>query len=155
MKEMKDQQLTGSRRQLAEMLNLSERRITDLITAGIMPARGPSGFDLTASVRGYIDFLKTQTGDLKTERTRCAKLKADLLDLQVKARTGKLVERAAVERQVFTLCRRLRDQFLNLPNRIDALVAAEPDRHKCFDIVSREVRLILDNLSGFKKIGEA
>lgn len=129
------------------MLNLSERRITALITAGILPARGPQGFDLVASVRGYIAFLKSEPGSLKTERTRCAKLKADLLDLQYKQRCGELMERAEVYDTWFRGNRAIRDSFLNLPPRTAALVASESDQHKCFDILQAEVLQILEALT--------
>ena len=139
--------LIGSKRDLADLLGLSERRLTELAKAGVIPARGPQGFDLTASVRGYIAFLKSDPGTLRTERTRYAKIKADLLELQFKFRTGELVDRRAVDSLLFTGNRRVRDNFLNLPARTDALVAVESDRQKCFDILTLEVRQILEGLT--------
>lgn len=144
---MSTKPLIVSRRSLAEILNLSERRITQLVTAGVLPARGLAGFDLAASVRGYIAFLGTHGGDLKTERTRCAKLKADLLQLQVKERTGELVEKAEVEREQFTLYRRVRDGLQNIPSRVSGIVAAELDQAKIFQILTKEIHQTLTALA--------
>jgi hypothetical protein len=148
------QTLIGTKRQLAGMLNLSERRITALVTAGILPPRGPAGFDLSASVRAYIHFLKSEPGSLKAEQTRVAKLKGDLLTLELQRKTGELVLASAVEAAEFRIARMIRDNFQNLPSRCDSLVAAESDRQKCFDILNKEVLQILTGLAdGLRKTG--
>jgi len=148
------QKLIGSKRQLADMLNLSERRITALVTAGILPARGPHGFDLVAGVRGYIRFLKSKSRSLTDERARLTKCQADVAELNYRERQGELVLRSAVEKAVFSAIRQARDNFLNLPSRTDALVAAESDRRKCFDILNKEVLQILTGLAdGLQEAG--
>jgi hypothetical protein len=121
---MTQQKLTGTRRQLANLLGLSERRITDLVTAKILPPRGPAGFDLTASVQGYIAFLKSDPGNLKSERLRYQKLKSDIFQMQMDERLGKLVLRDAVAKKLYELKRRNRDAISNIPSRLSGIIAA-------------------------------
>jgi len=144
---MTPQVLIGSKRQLAEMLNLSERRITDLVTAKILPARGAKGFDLVASVRGYLAFLKAKTGSLTAERTRVAKLKGDLLELDLSERAGTLVKKDAVRQQTFIEARRTRDGVLNVPARISGLLAAESNQHVIHTLLTKELMQTLEGLS--------
>jgi phage terminase Nu1 subunit (DNA packaging protein) len=138
--------LIGPKRQLADMLNLSERRITDLVMAGVLPARGPHGFDLIASVRGYVAFLKTDPTTLKAERLRLAKVQADILELQLGQRRGELVLRRAVADREFRKHRQVRDSLENIPSRVAGLVAAESSQAKCFELLRREVQQALEGL---------
>jgi len=144
---MKQQTLIGTKRQLAVMLNLSERRITDLVTAKILLPRGSEGFDLVALVRGYIGFLKSEPGNLKSERLRYAKVKADLLGLQLEERTGKLVLREAVAKKLFELQRRNRDAIFNIPARLSGIVAAESDQEVDFQLLTWELNQAMQKLS--------
>lgn len=144
------QPLIGSKTQLADLLGLSERRITDLITAGVMPARGPAGFDLGASVRGYIAFLKSMPSNLTDERARLTKSQADMAELKLLERTGELVERAAVADLQFRQGRQIRDAFLNVPDRVAGIVAAETDQHRIHTILTKEILQVLGGLSDAK-----
>lgn len=140
--------LNGTRRDLAELLSLSERRITELVTAKILPPRGSSGFDLVAGVRGYISFLKTEPNTLKAERLRLAKVKADILELQLQQRTGTLVLRSAVEKKVFELNRRARDSMLNIPARISGILASTSSQDEVFRLLTQEIVQAMERLAG-------
>jgi len=135
-----------SRVDLADVLDLSEQRVGILTKTGVL-TRGSKGYDLRAAIRAYLHFLRSQTGSLTQERTRLTKAQADLAKLNLQARTGELVSRDTVEKSIFANSRMIRDNFLNLPTRTDALVAAEPDRQKCFHILDNEVRQILTGLA--------
>jgi phage terminase Nu1 subunit (DNA packaging protein) len=136
----------GSKRDLAELLGISERRITDLITAGILPKRGPNGFDLVASVQGYIAFLKSEPGTLKAERTRVTKLKADLLELEFRQKKGELILKDVADRCVFASSRATRTNLHNIAPRVAGVLAAEKDQHKIFELLTRELDLALEDL---------
>jgi len=133
------QKLIGTKQQLAVILNLSQRRITDLIAAKIIPPRGKRGFDLVASVKGYIAFLKKPTGNLTGERARLVKAQADLRELELRKRTGEVVLRSAVEKQTFELNRQARDAMLNVPARISGILAAESDQAVVFRLLTQEI----------------
>jgi len=137
--------LIVSQQELAAWLCLSSRRIRELTRAGIL--QRDKHYSLRSSVRSYVQFLRTESGSLTDERARLVKSQADLSELKLKQRTGELVEWAVIEKAIFALHRQLRDNFLNLPPRCDALVAAESDQRKCFDILNKEVLQILTGLS--------
>jgi hypothetical protein len=130
-------------KQLAAVLGIGERRVSELtrVRTFVKP------YELLTCVRSYVDFIRQDQGSLRTERTRVAKLKADLLELTYKQRSGELVLRSAVGKAWFHATRTCRDNVLNLPARTDALVAAESDRQKCYFILEREVRLCLQSLT--------
>ena len=135
--------LIGSKRELADLLGLSERRLTELAKAGVIPARGPQGFDLKASVKGYLQFLKTDPGSLKGERTRCAKLKGDLLQLDVAVRRGELVNKREWDTLTWRCFRVARDNFHNVGARLGGLVAAEPQVSTCAQLIDQEITSVL------------
>jgi phage terminase Nu1 subunit (DNA packaging protein) len=112
-----------------------------------MPARGPHGFDLMASVRGYIRFLKSKSRTLTDERARLVKCQADAAELNLRERTGELVERKAVADSQFKIGRRVRDSILNVPSRISGSCAAETDQHKIHVLLTRELTQALEGLA--------
>jgi hypothetical protein len=128
---------------LAVVIGLSERRVSELTRVRVFT----KPYDLVACVQAYVRFLRTEPGKLKDERARLVKAQASLEELKLRARTGELVRRDAVGKRVFAMNRSTRDNFLNLPSRTDALVAAESDRQRCFDILNKEVLQILTGLA--------
>ena len=139
-------EVTCSQQELSEWLGLSDRRIRELTKSGILK-RGTTGYHVKTSVQAYIQFLRSEPGNLTDERARLTRAQADLAELKLRQRQGELVLRDSVDQEWFRLTRAARDNFLNLPARTDALVAAESDRQKCFDILTREVRQILEELT--------
>ena len=70
-----------------------------------------------------------------------------LRELELKEKSGQLVERGAAEGQFFRLARTVRDNFQNLPARTAGLVCAERNQQRCYDILADEVQQILEGLT--------
>ena len=144
--------MTGTRKDVASLLLLSERRVTELTDAGVIPKpKGRGQYDLTACTQGYIKFLKSESGGLRDERKRYAKLKADLLDLKCQERTGELVKRSAVEKEAFRLGRSIRDKMQNVPARLAGLIAAlSPgcNQEQIHALLTKEIHNCLEGLAG-------
>ena len=88
-----------------------------------------------------------QTADGKTfvgARAKVEKYKAKELQLKHEINQGLWIKRADVADQGFKAARLARDSFLNIPSRTAALVAGETDQHKCFRIIHREIKEVLD-----------
>ena len=134
---------------LSRLLNLSSRRVNQLVDSEIFPKPDKNGHDPFVCVPKYLQFLATRTAPKSLDAARTAKYAVDtaLQELRLRREQGELVDRRAVDSILFTGNRRVRDNFLNLPARTDALVAAESDRQKCFDILTLEVRQILEGLT--------
>ncbi|HQT38703.1 MAG TPA: hypothetical protein PK231_04700 [Acidocella sp.] len=69
--------------------------------------------------------------------------KAELAKIELKIQTGELVDKAEVERNNFTTFRILRDNILNVPDRLAAILANETDRHKVHMALSNELKKAL------------
>ncbi len=137
-------------KQLAAALELSERRISELTRVGTF--RRP--YELLVSVKAYIVFLRQDSGSLKVERTRCAKLKADLLQLDYRLRAGELIELAAAQAEWFKVARTVRDRFLAMPSRLSGILSAERSQHEVFARLSKEIHEILTELAGHPTTGK-
>jgi hypothetical protein len=65
---------------------------------------------------------------------------ARLAKLEFEEKTGKLVPADEVKVTAFNLFRRYRDHMLNIPDRLAAILAAEPEAAKCYEILATEIR---------------
>lgn len=72
---------------------------------------------------------------------------ARLAKIEFEERSGKLVSRDEVQVAAFTRARVVRDNLLNIPDRVAATVAAETDPNKVHSILSDEIRRALEALA--------
>ena len=73
---------------------------------------------------------------------------AALAKLEYRERLGKLVSREQVHKEAFETGRLVRDQFLNLPDRIAGLLAAETNQERVYQILTEEIQQALEALTG-------
>jgi len=73
---------------------------------------------------------------------------ARLAKIEFEEKTAKLVSRDEVQVAAFTLARTVRDNLLNLPDRLAALLASESDADRVHQILTGEIRKALDELAG-------
>lgn len=137
------------RAEVAFALNLSQTRIDQLVTAGVLPKPiGRGRFDLTASTRAYLQYLRSHTkGTLAEEKTRLTKAKADREELNLAVRSKELIEVSTVEKVVFEKGRQIRDALQSIPDRIAGIVSAEGDQIKNHATLSREIHQALEALT--------
>lgn len=74
--------------------------------------------------------------------------KAELAKIELKIQTGELVDKAEADRNNFTAFRILRDNILNVPDRLAAILANETDRHKVHMALSNELKKALHKTAG-------
>jgi hypothetical protein len=72
---------------------------------------------------------------------------ARLRKLEYEEKAGQLVSVDRVTVRWFNLTRQLRDQLLAIPNRIDAVAAAETDRFTVNQIIADEIARVLEEFS--------
>jgi phage terminase Nu1 subunit (DNA packaging protein) len=134
--------------ELADMLGLTVRRVTDLIATKVIPPAIERGrYDVAGSVKGYVAFLRSNAKTLADERARLVRIRADLMQLRYRREAGELVEVQAVEREAFNSGRRIRDGMQNIPDRMCGILAAESDQHKVHSILAKEIFDVLTTLS--------
>ncbi len=73
---------------------------------------------------------------------------ARLAKIEFEERIAKLVDRDEVQVAAFTSGRTIRDNLLNIPDRLAATLAAETDVDRVHELLSAEIRKALEELSG-------
>jgi len=73
---------------------------------------------------------------------------ARLAKIEFEERTAKLVSRDEVQVAAFTNGRTVRDNLLNIPDRLAATLAAETDPDRVHHLLSAEIRKALEELAG-------
>jgi len=79
---------------------------------------------------------KSSFSEAKTHEKR---IQVSLLELSYQEKAGELVKAKDVEVAAFSEARKLRDNMLNIPDRISALVAAEDDENVVRQIITDEI----------------
>jgi hypothetical protein len=73
---------------------------------------------------------------------------ARLAKIEFEEKTAKLISRDEVQVAAFTKARTVRDNLLNIPDRLAATLAAEADPDKIHQTLTGEIRKALDELAG-------
>lgn len=93
-----------------------------------------------------------ERGDLPTlllkTRIKSEVERAKLLELKAKVETGKYVDADEVRVAAFNQGRIVRDNLLNVAGRLAAVVAAESNERRCFDLIDEEIRQAIVALTG-------
>ena len=72
---------------------------------------------------------------------------ARLAKIEYEERTGKLVSKDEVQVAAFNKFRQFRDHMLNIPDRLAAILAAETESAKCYEILATEIRKALNEFA--------
>lgn len=85
--------------------------------------------------------------DFTEARTLKERYRAALLKIELDEKTGKLVDSETVKVSAFNKARSVRDSLLNISDRVAPILAAERDEKKVADILTKEIRTALEELS--------
>jgi hypothetical protein len=121
---------------LANLLNLTEVRIQQLVKLGVV-VRGERGrYDLWASIKGYVKFLQErtagrsagETGDeYDKQRTRLYKARAELAENQSLIMQGKVHDAEAVAAVWSDMVTSSRSKLLSMPTKLAGSVQGMSD----------------------------
>lgn len=116
-------------------------------SAPTQTAEPPPGFsDQAAPPQRSIPVSELPTLLLKT-RIKSETEKAKLLEIKAKVEAGKYIDVDVMKTAAFRRGRIIRDGMLAIPDRIDAILAAESDRRKIHQILTDEINRVLEELS--------
>ena len=137
--------------ELVEILKLSDTRITELFKEGII-VKEELKYPLIKNVQNYINYLRAVSGkkdnkSLIDERRRLTTAQADLAERKVKEDEKIFIRADEYEEAAFEKGRQVRDAILNIPDRISAIIAAESDAKKTYEILRTELETALMELS--------
>lgn len=79
-------------------------------------------------------------------RTESERMRAADRKLNYEIKLGKWVLKSQIRDETFKAGRIFRDAMLDIPNRIDAILAAETDRHTVNRLLTEEIELVLKEL---------
>ncbi|MGE0715637.1 MAG: hypothetical protein AB7P02_09350 [Alphaproteobacteria bacterium] len=119
-----------SKSEIARKLGVSSTLISNLTLRGVIPTL-PDGKVSLATARKVLDARKRQkrtrqprqVSQVEAERRKAVAL-AEKHELDLRERSGELVNAAAVRKRVFDLARIDRDAWLSWPTRVGAQMAA-------------------------------
>lgn len=155
-------QTTVTTKELAELLGLSTQRITQLRQEGVFEASGtPLQYDVTVSVRSYVDFMldsaRGRTAeDVDAEKKRLQadadfkRARADQEQIKLDELEGRMHSAEDVERAVGQLVHAVRSSLLALPGRVAVDAANAKSAPEVSALMQREVYAILDDLSNYE-----
>lgn len=124
----------------------------DEANATLASIRNPSKAEMRKGTQNVSDL---STLLLKT-RIKNEMEKGKLLEAKAKAEIGELVSVEEVKTSAFNKARIVRDNLLNIPDRVASQLASINDERKIYEILLNEIRTVLealssDDLSGEKK----
>lgn len=72
---------------------------------------------------------------------------ATLREWQLEEKKGTLVSRSAMEKEWFRIARAMRDNLMNIPDRVSGQCASLRDQDKIHSLLTQEIRLCLEGLA--------
>lgn len=139
---------------IAKLFNLTERRVQQLASDGVIPKADRGKYDLVACVRGYIGFLQDRAfgkevihADAHKERARLLKAQADKTELEVKTLKSELIPSDEIAAEWAGLVVAFRSRLLVLPTRGAHLATGLKEFHEIESGLRELVHEALNELS--------
>jgi phage terminase Nu1 subunit (DNA packaging protein) len=143
---------------LARVMDVQPKSIAGLVAKG-MPHEARGQYDVGRCLAWYVRYLHaqmTRSGmteeeknsgvNLRVERHRLLKAQADLSELDLLERRGKIIPIAAYEKLLLGWVITIRQRVLALPSRLSGMLVGL-DRRGIQDVIDRECRDMLSILS--------
>nr|ADI23562.1 hypothetical protein [uncultured nuHF2 cluster bacterium HF0770_42C12] len=145
---------------ICEILDLTDRRVRQLVTDGILPKKSERGrYELIPTVRAYIHWLRDRSlyGEAKArngnivslDEARRRKLiaEAELAELELQKERGEVVSIAETEKSWSAVLSAVRAKMLALPTTMAAVASVETDQKIVKELLSKAVEQALTELS--------
>lgn len=141
---------------VARFLDLSERRVRQLRTEGVIAEVRPGLFDLADTNRRYINFLRNRNPDSEarldynTERAKLvrAKRKNEEYELQLKER--QLHTSEDIETVMTAMLINFKSRLSSIPSKLAPLLSSKSDKAEIAGILKNNIDEALQELSDFK-----
>ncbi len=153
---------------LAELLDLSARRVQQLAADDVMVKAGRGRYDLFRSVQGYVKYLnalipnkldggidRAARADAENSRAHYLREKAALTELQRKEKEGLMVNKEKERRAAYSLARGLRNTIMNIPARVSVRFAAVDDADQIYRELEKELNESLALIADMAEQGDA
>ncbi|GHV50373.1 hypothetical protein FACS1894216_02450 [Synergistales bacterium] len=150
-----------SKKVIAELFSLTERRVEQLAQKKIIPKAGKGTFDLGPTVQAYIRYLhglsngaiSADTSELSQRllqaQTQEREAKARMADLELAVMQGKLHEAEHVKKIMTDMIVACRSRLLAIPSRSAAVLVNMTNPSEISGYLSELVREALENLTEY------
>lgn len=136
---------------LCNFLDLTPRRVQQLVADGILQRRARGRFALGPSVRAYIAQLRTRAarGDDATEaqRRRLVKARADAAEMDLEIRKGKVIPVEHVTAAWSAIVSEVRTRLLAIPSRVIPRITPSMRPREVGELVRTEIDNALEAIS--------
>lgn len=139
---------------IAKLLDLSERRVQQLSREGVIPKATRGQYDLIASVRGYVRYLRDQAAraqagapDYASERARFIRARADLAEMEAEEKRGSVIAAEDAEAAWIAVLALLRTRLLALPDRLAPIVQEQTRVADTRNLIRIAIREVLADLA--------
>lgn len=134
---------------IASLLELSERRLQQLVAEGWIPRPQRGQYGLRDSVRGYIRYLKQHSRENTrgNETARLARAQATKVEMENFRRMGELAVWAQVDDLMRSLVIQVKSSHESIPGRLSSELAAINDPPTVYKRLQSELRRIDDLLA--------
>lgn len=146
----------STQREVAEHLDLSVKRISELIKDGILPSKmGRSPLNIDVCRMAYISYLRklggynkrSGSGDITEEKTKLTAAQARKAELEVQEMESNLIPAQLVEDTWISYIANVRAKLLGLPSRIAHQVITVDKYPEAELIIKEQVHDALNELS--------
>jgi phage terminase Nu1 subunit (DNA packaging protein) len=134
-------------------LGITDRRYRAMAKQGIVPRVAKGKVPSLEAIRAVIKYYRNRSkagwssAAFEDARAVAAQHKAALLELELHERKGRLIDAEKVKAAAFAQGRMVCDKLLNIPDRVAPIIAAETDQTKVAELLTREIRQALEELS--------
>ena len=141
---------------LAKLFDVTDRYIQTLARDGIIPKSTRDGYDLIASVRGYVAFLRrtveqqgsgSSNAELKQGRVEYLAIQKKNAELKFEQTSGQLLPIDDVEAMMLEIAAIFAGQKRSMGSRLAGKLAGMNDPKRILALLNRENDAILKNVS--------
>ena len=143
-------------KEVAALCGIAERTIRDWANSGTLARRGENEYDAIAAVAKRLSELRERQSDTPVKNLQIRKLAAQtekleaearLLELELAAKKGELIEAISVEQEWQELIARTKTRMLGIPAAIAPALASETNATEVQNLLTKEIRRALSALS--------
>ncbi len=147
---------------IAELLDLTPRRVYQLTNEGIIPKASRGRYELVPAIRGYIKYLRDRAinADVKDgdadHRKRLTKARADIAEMEAERLVGELVPVDRAEKVWTDAVANFRQRTLAVAHKAAPMVAVEEDIDQCqAELTGTEIEIEDHDAAGARSGGNA
>lgn len=142
---------------IARALDLTERRVNQLVKDGVLPKTERGRYELIPVVKAYVNFLRNNSvnsdvgaDDYAAQRTRLTKAKADMAEMEKLQMEDSLIPADDVENAWDTMVSNMRAKMLSLPSKVATAVFVAEDVSEAKRTIKEQVNEALAELSSIE-----